>query len=99
MTAALAQWARIPKRGARVGAALALSDREGGHQRRMPVHDGAMGNLEGGESATSTGGGLQGGEEDKLRRRGRRCWWGCVRVDDDGEDDGGDRRLQATTTP
>jgi len=29
MTMALAQWARIPKRGARAGAALAASDRKG----------------------------------------------------------------------
>ena len=57
VTAALAQWARILKRGACAGAALALSDREGGHQCRMPVHDGAMGDLEGGESAASMGGG------------------------------------------
>jgi hypothetical protein len=39
VTAALAQWARILTRGARAGAALAVSDQEGGHQRRMPVHD------------------------------------------------------------
>jgi hypothetical protein len=31
VTAALAQWARIPTRGAHAGAALAASDREGGH--------------------------------------------------------------------
>jgi hypothetical protein len=57
VTAALVQWARLPTRGARAGAALAASDREGGHWRRMPVHDGSMGDREGGEGATATGGG------------------------------------------
>ena len=40
-----------------MGAALAASDREGGRRRRMPVHDGAMGDREGGEGATDMGGG------------------------------------------
>jgi hypothetical protein len=44
VTVALAQWAHIPSRGARAGAALAVSDWEGGHRCLMPVHDGAMGN-------------------------------------------------------
>ena len=62
MTAALSQWARIPPRGARAGAALAASGREGGHRRRMPVHDGAMGDREGGEGVMVTGGvGIAGG--------------------------------------
>jgi hypothetical protein len=78
VTAALAQWARIPMRLARVGATLAASDWEGGHQRRMPVHDIAMGDREGGECATATGGGVAGGEEDEAKRQGRRCWWGCI---------------------
>ena len=43
VTAALVQWALIPTRGVCAGAALAASDREGGHQCRMPDHDGAMG--------------------------------------------------------
>ena len=76
MTAALVQWARIPTRGVRAGAALAASDREGGHQRRMPVHDGAMGNREGEEGATTTGttatgGGGAGGGGGGARVRGR----------------------------
>ena len=75
VTRALAQWARIPTRGARVGAALAASDQEGGCRRCMPVHDGAMGDREGGEGATATGGrGISGGEEDEAKRRGRRRW-------------------------
>ena len=79
VTRALAQWARIPTRGARVGAALAASDREEGHRRRMPVHDGAIGDREGGEGATATGGGWSlEVEEDKVRRQGRCRWWGCV---------------------
>jgi hypothetical protein len=57
VTAALAQWVHIPTRRADAGAALAKSDQEGGCRRRMPVHDGAMGNREGGECATATGGG------------------------------------------
>jgi hypothetical protein len=46
--------------------------RPGGRHRHMPVHDGALGNREGGEGATATGGGggLQGG-----RRMGT-SWWG-----------------------
>jgi len=48
VTVVLSQWARIPTRGARAGAALAASDLEGGHRRRMPIHDGDMGNREGG---------------------------------------------------
>ena len=43
-------------RGARAGAALAASDWEGGRRRRMPVHDGAMGDREGGEGVTAMGG-------------------------------------------
>ncbi len=57
VTAALAQRVRIPTRRADAGAALAESDQEGGCRRRMPVHDGATGNREGGEGATATGGG------------------------------------------
>ena len=59
--AALAQWARIPTRGAR-GSDIAALDREGGRRRRMPVHDGAMGDREGGEGVMVTGGvGIAGG--------------------------------------
>jgi len=86
VTAALAQWARIPTRGARAGAALAASDREGGHRRRMPVHDGAMG--DGGEGATATGGGgIAGGGGGRGEAAGtpslvglRRRWMTMVRM-------------------
>ena len=59
MTAALAQWYRLTTRGSRAGAALAASDRE--DVDCMPVHDGNMGDREGGEGATATGGGIAGG--------------------------------------
>ena len=48
-------------RGALAGAALAALDREEGHRRRMPVNDGTMGDREGREGATATGGGIAGG--------------------------------------
>ena len=52
--------------------------RPGGCPRRMPVHYSTMGDQEGGEGATATGGGrITGGEEDEVRWRGSRCWWGC----------------------
>jgi hypothetical protein len=47
----------------------------GGRHRRMPVHDGALGDQEGGEGATVTGGG---GGSQGWRRTGA-SWHGCHR--------------------
>ena len=95
VTAALAQRVRIPTRRADAGAALAESDQEGGCRRRMPVHDGATGNREGGEGATATGGGgSQGGRRRRTRYGGGDAVVGGVvsAVGSNGEDDGGGRR-------
>jgi len=87
VTAALAQWARIPTRGVRTGAALAASDQEGGHRRRTPVHDGAMCDREGGEGAAATEGGIAGGGGGRGEAAGtpslvglRRRWTTMVRM-------------------
>jgi hypothetical protein len=75
--AALAQWARIPTRGAR-GSDIAALEREGGRRRRMPVHDGAMGDRAGGEGATAMGGGIAGGGGGRGEAAGTPSLVGCV---------------------
>jgi hypothetical protein len=65
----------------------------------MPVNDGAMGDRDGGEGATATGGDRRG--ERRTRRGGGDAVVGGVAsaVDDNGEDDGGGRWHHATTNP
>jgi hypothetical protein len=93
---ALAQWARLPTRGACAGAALAAPDREDVDAACRSMT--APWVIERAERVRRRRGGRI---TRRTRRGGRNAVVGGVvlAVDDNGEDDDGIRRHQATTNP